>query len=196
MDSKNQQSLALFLSYVLSPITVSFFILAFLSFFGPTSVIVYPPIYGFSLGMFFLCIYPMIPILYQYHRGAVDLWVSDRKQRTILYLLSIFGYLIYALLCFYLSYHVLFVFSISYFFVAMALLIINLFTKISSHTAGLAGPLTAVTYIYGVITLPLFLLLFLLFWARSVLKAHTFFQLLEGSITAVLITYLVFFFIY
>jgi len=78
----------------------------------------------------------------------------------------------------------------------MALLIINLFTKISSHTAGLAGPLTAVTYIYGVITLPLFLLLLLLFWARSVLKAHTFFQLLEGSITAVLITYLVFFFIY
>jgi len=196
MDSKNQQSLALFLSYVLSPIAVSFLILILLSFFDPKSTFVYPPIYGFSLGVFFLCIYPMIPILYQYRRGAVDLWVSDRKQRTILYLLSIFGYLICAFLSFYLSYQVLFVFSLSYFFVAISLLLINLFTKISSHTAGLAGPLTAVTYIYGVITLPLFLLLFLLFWARSVLKAHTFLQLFEGSVAAILVTYLVFFFIY
>jgi len=196
MDVKHQQSIALFLSYLLSPIVVSFLILALISSMGPMSALAPPPIYGFLLGVFFLCIYPMIPILYQYRRGVVDLWVSDRTQRTKLYLLSIFGYLIYALLCYFLSYHVLFVFSLSYFFVATSLLFINFFTKISSHTAGLAGPLTAVTYIYGIITLPLFLLLFLLFWARRVLKAHTLLQLFEGSITAILITYLVFFFVY
>jgi membrane-associated phospholipid phosphatase len=68
----------------------------------------------------------------------------------------------------------------------------NYFRKISAHGAGVAGPITAITYYFGILAFPLFLLIPLTVWARLKLKAHTLFEVVSGILIATLITFFVY----
>jgi membrane-associated phospholipid phosphatase len=67
-------------------------------------------------------------------------------------------------------------------------MLINSRWKISAHSAGLSGPLTVLAWIFGFKTLPLFLLIPLVGWSRLYLKAHTFWQVVAGTVLGIFMT--------
>jgi membrane-associated phospholipid phosphatase len=60
--------------------------------------------------------------------------------------------------------------------------------KISVHAATLAGALTMLTALYGVILLPTFVLLGMVSWARVLLRRHTIAQVMMGSLVSIVLT--------
>ena len=68
-------------------------------------------------------------------------------------------------------------------------IIINMHWKISAHTMGAAGPLAAIIYAFGPISLIFSLLVFIVGWSRIQLKCHTLLQVVGGGLFAFLLTY-------
>lgn len=65
---------------------------------------------------------------------------------------------------------------------------ITLWWKISLHTSSLAGAVTILTMLYGVLMLPLFALVVLVSWSRVVLRRHTLAQTIAGSLAGIILT--------
>lgn len=187
--------LATFLSYIFSPTSFAFYIITIFLLFpsvgNEKNVFV-----NLVLSIIFLCIFPVLTIFYFKHKGTVDIWVSNQKQRTPFYIMAIIGYILATIIFYLRNETALFVLSIAYTGVTVAVTIGNFSTKISSHSAGVAGPLTALTFVYGLSVLPSFLMLSLVFWSRLKLKAHTFTQLTLGTIIGIFITFCVYFLFY
>ncbi len=135
-------------------------------------------------------------ILYFKRKGTVDIWVSNQNQRLPFYLIAIIGYIIGSIIFYTRGETTLFVLSVAYVGVTSAVTIGNFSTKVSSHSAGVAGPLLAVTLVYGVLALPSFLLLPLVFWSRLKLNAHSFTQLTLGAIIGMIVTFCVYVLLY
>lgn len=72
----------------------------------------------------------------------------------------------------------------------IVLTIITFKWKISIHTSGITGPVTALVYVIGSTMMPLFLTLIPVIWARLELKAHTKMQLTAGAILTSLLTWM------
>ena len=112
-----------------------------------------------------------------------------REQRTLPYLAAIASFglafgLIYALLGGGSLAAIMLASTVN----GLIVLFINFYWKISAHATGLAGPLAALTSVYGWPILPLYLLLPLVDWARVYLKAHTLGQVIVGSLFGLLCT--------
>jgi membrane-associated phospholipid phosphatase len=67
-------------------------------------------------------------------------------------------------------------------------LLINLHWKISIHAMGIAGPLTALIYLFGLPGLILTLIVPLVGWSRVYLKRHTPWQVIIGTILGFVLT--------
>jgi membrane-associated phospholipid phosphatase len=180
------------LSKLLSPVVIAFFATVIFTFATPIKPSSYNPCHSLLIGVIFLAIAPIISILYFYQRGVVDLWVSDQKMRTPFYLVAIIGYVTASIIFFILHYQVMLVLSMAYVWVTTVVMIANLFWKVSSHSAGVAGPLTGLAYVYGLIALPLFLLVPMVIWVRKQLAAHTLTQLITGAAIAIFVTLIVY----
>jgi len=68
---------------------------------------------------------------------------------------------------------------------------VNLFFKASGHAAGVAGPVSALIYFYGLIAAPLIALIPLTMWARVKAKGHTLSQTIIGALLSAVVTVLV-----
>lgn len=84
----------------------------------------------------------------------------------------------------------------AYLCVASATFVITVLWKISAHTAGIAGPSTALVFVFGACALPLYLLAILMVWSRVKLGAHTLDQAVAGVIVAIGIASLVYYVFY
>ncbi len=188
MDAHHK--LADIISYLLSPTTVAFYAIVLLLLFSEETRQIDPVMIPsiLAIALFFLCINPIVVILYFTKKGKIDIWVSERQTRPPFYLIAMAGYGIASVLFYYLGAHDFFVLSVAYVGVTTTVLIANYKTKISSHSAGLTGPFTAVFFVLGFFALPLFILLPVVIWARLKLNAHTFTQLISGSIVGIIIT--------
>jgi membrane-associated phospholipid phosphatase len=182
-------------SYLFSPTVFAFYVILIFLLFppmkSPANVII-----SLFISIIFLCIFPVVAILYFKHKGTVDIWVSNQNQRLPFYIVAIIGYVIASTIFYIQNETVLFVLSVAYAGVTVSVTIGNFSTKVSSHSAGVAGPLTAVTLVYGSLALPSFLLLPIVFWSRLKLNAHTFTQLTLGTIIGILVTFFVYYFLY
>ena len=69
---------------------------------------------------------------------------------------------------------------------------ITRYWKISTHALGITAPLAVLTLLYGNETLPFWVLVPMVGWARVYVKAHTVMQVIAGSALA-LVSTLVFF---
>jgi membrane-associated phospholipid phosphatase len=189
------ETVANILSYVLSPTVFAFYvILIFLLFpplHHPENIFV-----NLLLAIIFICIFPVLMILYFKQKGKVDIWVSNQDQRLPFYLVAIIGYILGSIIFYLRGETTLFVLSVAYAGVTSAVTIGNFSTKVSSHSAGVAGPLLAVTLVYGVLALPSFLLLPLVFWSRLKLNAHSLTQLTLGTIIGMVVTFFVYVLLY
>jgi hypothetical protein len=78
----------------------------------------------------------------------------------------------------------------TYTLVTLGLIVLNLLLryKASGHAAGVAGPVAAMIYLYGLIATPLLLLLPLTTFARVMAKGHDVWQTVVGAVLSLGIT--------
>jgi len=83
--------------------------------------------------------------------------------------------------------------AVNYSLITLGLIIFNyiLRFKASGHAAGVAGPVAALVYFFGVLAAPLAALIPLTIFARLSAKGHDFWQLVAGSALSISITLLV-----
>jgi hypothetical protein len=142
----------------------------------------------FIFGVFAFSFVPIIVAVYYYRKGLVDIEVSERKKRTPIYLVSILSQ-IFAVFYFYYGCRLMLFLSLAFLLNTIAVFLINLKYKISAHAGNIAGIATILYLIYGNIALPIYLLLIPIYALRIKLKAHTIGQLILGTISSIILTY-------
>lgn len=181
------------LSNVLNPFGVAAIISIVLSWFSPMGIgPTMSPLSSASIGILTLCIFPFLPVVYSAKSGKTDLDVSEVGKRVPLYGLGLLGYALGAMVFLLLGNWLMSAMALAYLCVGMSMLLITLAWKISAHTAGVAGPTTALVFVFGMWVVPLYLLSLLMIWARVRLRAHTLSQAVAGILVAILVTSLVF----
>jgi membrane-associated phospholipid phosphatase len=90
----------------------------------------------------------------------------------------------------------MFVIALAYLCVASTTSVITLVWKISAHTAGVAGPVTALVFVFGHWLLSLHVLSVMMVWSRVKLRAHTLTQAVAGVLVAIAVTSCVYFLFY
>jgi len=173
------------LSFFLSPPLIALYVTIIFSMFSPIGLGYIDVFSSIIIGIIFLVLIPLTSV---YYFSKKDFDVRNKDERTRLYLISITSYLISSTIFWFLNSHVMFVISMAYVFVTSACSIINIFWKISAHSAGTAGPVTALVYVFGLSLIPLYILIFLVFWARLKIKIHNVLQLSMGAVIAIFIT--------
>lgn len=145
-----------------------------------------------ALGIVFLSVVPTLTALHFHRKGVVDIEVSERKKRTPIYAVALGSQILAAFVFYVLAAKLMYVLSLAYIAVTAAILLINMKWKISAHTAGIAGPATALYMVFGDVALPAFLFLVPVFALRLKLKAHDAWQLIAGAIISAAVTYAVY----
>lgn len=185
------------ISKILTPQLISLMVVIIFAFMSPIGTgPLLNPLQCFLLGIAFIVVLPISPVLVAYARGRVDIWVSSRRSRTFFFILAILIYFIGAAIFLCEKSIIMYVISLTYAFVTLAVALINLKWKISVHTAGISGPSTALVYVYGLIALFSIALIVLVIWSRVKLKAHTTGQAIAGAIVAIFVTIGVYVFTY
>lgn len=135
---------------------------------------------------------PLVFVFYMVRTGIIpDIYASKRRTRVKPFLGAMVSYLmgIAALRLFDAPRSVTALMA-CYLVNASLLLVISLFWKISIHTSGVAGPVTALVFQLGARMLPFFLLALPVAWARIELKAHDLKQVTVGTLLTTGLTWL------
>jgi membrane-associated phospholipid phosphatase len=120
-----------------------------------------------------------------------DLWASQRETRAIPFTGAIFSYLLgSAALAIENSPAIITALMLCYVGNTVIMMLISLKWKISVHASGVAGPVTALIYVLGVVALPLLFLIVPVGWARIRLKAHTLAQVAAGALLTAVATWI------
>lgn len=194
MDRQDRQiQAAKLVSKALTPFGVAAIISVAFSWFSPIGTgPVMSPLISMLIGFLTLCMGPFVPVAYNAKRGRSDLDVSDINKRIPLYGLGLASYGVGAVIFFAFDNWLMFVMSLAYLCVGSTMLAITLAWKISAHTAGIAGPTTALAFVFGVWILPLYSVSILMVWSRVKLGSHTPTQAVGGVIVAIIVTSLVY----
>lgn len=179
-----------FLSNVLSAPVVAAAVTVIFSLYSPDIFM------SMFLGFLFLVAIPVLPFLYLLEKKIIDFDASDRKKRTAILLAAIASYAVASLVFYQMGYNSMFLISTAYVFVSSAVVAVNSFWKISIHAAGVAGPVTALVYVFGPQLLPLYTLAIVVGYVRLRLGMHTVLQVIAGVMLAILATFLTYFFFY
>ncbi len=190
--SHSQSSLsyriAKLLSFILSPPFIALGVVIVFAFFSPIGTGLLVPWQSLLLGIVFVVIGPILPLSILVGLGRLTFDVENRRDRPLLYFAAILVYLAGAIIAWNFQNHSLAVLAIAYVAVTSAIALISLRWKASAHTAGVAGPLTGLIWIYGVFLIPLLLLAGIVAWARWKQKLHSVTQLFSGILVAMLVT--------
>ncbi len=183
MDKQKQLGRA---SLALSAPVVGLLVLIVFVLATPTGAL--STIEAFLIGFLLLVAIPVIPILHASKKGWIDIEISDKDQRAGFFLNAFCGYASAAIVYQIMYVHTLAVLSAAYAFVTGAFILVNKFWKISAHTAGTAGPTTALLWVFGPVVIPLYALTAVVVWLRLRLGAHTLMQTLAGAALSIAIT--------
>jgi membrane-associated phospholipid phosphatase len=176
------------LSNLLSPPIIALGAVFVIAFFSPIGTGFLLPWQSALLGSIFIVIGPIVPLSLMVARGKMTFDVKNRRDRPLLYLAAIIVYVCGALVAWALLNHVMAVLAIAYAAVTSAIAIVSLFWKVSAHAAGVAGPITGLIWIYGLLVLPFMILAGIVAWARWKLRLHTPLQLVGGVLIAIIVT--------
>ncbi|MBS7287882.1 MAG: hypothetical protein KIH01_03840 [Candidatus Freyarchaeota archaeon] len=190
-------SLANILSRVFPAQNVTAIAVLIFSFLSPIGTGVhFSPLQCAVVGITTMVLAPGIPLAYALWKGIVSFNRTEKEKRHTFYVIGLAGYGLASLIFAYHSSTIMLLASFSYFFVTLACMLINFKWKISVHTAGIGGPATALTYVYGLPGAAFFILAVALVWARVKLRAHTLPQAATGLLLSSLITLVVCFLLY
>ena len=190
--SKEIEAAGLF-SKVFTPFSMAAIVSVAFSWFSPNGIgPVMTPLSSAAIGILTLCVAPFVPVAYSARSGRTDLDVSDVKKRAPLYGVGLVGYALGTAAFYAFNNRLMFLMGLAYLCVGSAMFLITLLWKISAHTAGIAGPTTALVLVFGAWIVPLYALSILMVWSRVKLRAHTLSQAISGMIVAITMTILVF----
>ncbi len=151
---------------------------------------------GFGFALMFISLIPLCSLLF-YIPGKIKNWPKIiKRQRIASFVIMIISFPI-GFIVLRLS-HAPLIFeaiAVNYALITLGLIIFNLILryKASGHTAGVAGPTTAMLFFFGLSATPLVTLIPLTIFARIAAKGHSFWQLVTGSVLSISITVLVLF---
>jgi membrane-associated phospholipid phosphatase len=177
-------------STLLSPTFVATYVTVIFSIFSVSTLS--GILISLSLGFLFLGLIPTASIYYFSRKGYADIDYTEKEKRGKVYLVAFCSYLISASIFLFLKIHSMFLISVAYLCVVSAISFINMFWKISAHSAGVAGPITALVYVFGYHLLPLYLLTLVVMWCRLKMGIHDLKQLIAGALIAIFITFIVY----
>jgi membrane-associated phospholipid phosphatase len=144
---------------------------------------------GWGVSLIFLTVVPALSLLFYIPRRNEPWSSTEKRQRIMSFVFMAASYPIgYALLKVFHAPAIFEAVMLSYVMVVLGLILINLFFKASGHAAGVAGPVSAMIYLYGLVATPLIALIPLTMWARVRAKGHTLSQTIVGTILSAAIT--------
>jgi hypothetical protein len=181
------QDLANFVSKFVSPPTMAIVAAVSFSLWSPIGLGSLCPALAILLSFLLFVFFPFLPVIYFYRKKVIDLYISKRESRTPFYIMAIACYFIAAIVFFATNTKIMFLLALAYTSVSIVLLIVNLFWKVSIHCAGVTGPIFALFFVFGIIALPLSLIIMVVGWSRIKLKNHTFAQTIVGTVIALTI---------
>ncbi len=194
MQIETRKQIANLTSNILNPFLVGLVVILLLSFESTSSIL---DALKWSLILTAVGILPvLLVIIYLVQTGGLDsIFTHAREERTKLYLL--------AGICIIVSGIILLQFGAPLMLVAafitalieiLVFISINLWWKISVHTAFIAALVTILVILYGPIAAVSAVLLPLIAWARIKLRHHSLAQVTTGALLATLIVIMVFYF--
>jgi len=149
---------------------------------------------GWGVSVIFLTIIPALSLLFYIPRRNEPWASTERRQRVMSFVFMAVSYPIGFIVVKIVQAPPIFeAIMLTYVIVVLALIGVNLFFKASGHAAGVAGPVTALIYFYGLIAAPLIALIPLTMWARVKARGHTLSQTVVGALLAAGVTVLVLF---
>ena len=149
---------------------------------------------GWGVSMIFLTIIPALSLLFYIPRRNEPWASTERRQRVMSFVFMAVSYPVgFVILKTVQAPSIFEAIMLTYVIVVLALIGVNLFFKASGHAAGVAGPVTALIYFYGLIAAPLIALIPLTMWARVKARGHTLSQTVVGALLAAGVTMLVLF---
>ena len=187
-----RQKLARIITNILNPFLLSLLILILLSIESTTST---EEAIRWSLIGLALSVFPVFAVvLYLVSKKKLNgIFINPREQRHRIYLLAI--------LCAIIGYIILVVLDAPQLLVAtfaaglaavIIFMVINLFWKISLHTAFITASATVLVIVYGSVAAWTVLLVPMVAWARIEMKRHTPTQVLTGAVLACFIVAMIF----
>ncbi len=186
------QNLADLISKFVSPPTIAIVATVSFSLWSPIGLGSLYPTASILLCFSLFAFLPFLPVIYFYRKKVVDLYVSKKETRTPFFLIAIALYSLAAIIFFATDTKIMFLLALGYTFVTIILLVVNNFWKVSVHSAGVTGPIFALIFVFGVIVLPLSLIILLVSWSRIKLKMHTFRQTLVGTLIPIAVGLIVY----
>jgi membrane-associated phospholipid phosphatase len=150
---------------------------------------------GYIWGMILLSLVPLSSILFYIPGKEMDKEKILHRQRMASFIIMMVSYPVGWLALSLMHAPKIFITTaINYTCITLGLLIINVVIKYkaSGHAAGVAGPVGALIYLFGLPAAPVIALLPLVSWARVRAKGHDFMQTVVGSILSIGITILTF----
>ena len=121
----------------------------------------------------------------------IDLDASVKEERTTPFLIAVGFYVLGLIILLVFKVNIITIaFWFCYISNTLLTILINKFWKISAHAMGAAGPLAAVTYVFGPLALLFSIIVLLIGWSRIQLKVHNFSQVFVGILFAFASTYL------
>ena len=192
MSDKLRRQVATLVSNVLNPFLVSLVAILALSLAAasrPAEAI------RWSVILAAVCILPVLAAVgYLAHRHQVEgIFTSQRRQRTRVYLLAGVCAIVGGILLVYLGAPLLLRSAFVAGVVAIAIFtLINLWWKISVHTAFVSALVTILVVLYGVVAAPAVALVLLVGWSRIELRQHSLAQVIGGALLVALVLLVVF----
>ena len=144
------------------------------------------------VALIFGFISPIVLFLYYRKKGKIiDLDASIKEERTFPMSISVIFFIVGLVVLIAFNVNIV---SIAFWFCyisnTLITIIINKNWKISAHTMGAAGPLAALTFLFGTIALVFLVVVVLVGWSRIQLKCHSIGEVIAGGIFAFISTYI------
>jgi len=188
MQTDVRKRIADLTSSILNPFLVSLIIIVLLSFESASGI---SDALKWSLILAAISILPVFSaVVYLLRKGKLDgIFTAVRRQRTAIYVLSgvcaAVGYVILLISKAPLMLRAAFATGLSG---VVMFTVINLWWKISLHTALVTALVTVMVILYGWIATAGVVLVLLIAWARLALRQHSLAQVVAGAALAALIT--------
>lgn len=188
MQNDVRKRIADLISNILNPFLVSLIIIVLLSFESASGI---SDALKWSLILVAISILPVFSaVVYLLRKGRLaGIFTAVRRQRTAIYVLSgvcaAVGYVILLISKAPLMLRATFATGLSG---VVVFTVINLWWKISLHTALVTALVTVMVILYGWIATAGVVLVLLIAWARLALRQHSLAQVVAGAVLAALIT--------
>lgn len=149
---------------------------------------------GYGWTMLFLSLIPLCSLFFYIPGKVREKAVIIRRQRIASFVFMIISYPIgFIVLRLTNAPKVFEAIAVTYTYVTLGLILLNFVIryKASGHAAGVAGPVSAMIYLFGLVAAPLLALIPLTTWARTAAKGHDVMQTVAGALLSLAITVIV-----